>query len=1652
MKKPTLYKTLTLAVAMLLLGFSGWGQTTNRFNDGYLTAFRVTSTAALANTGTAIVMDEYHPTAANQIAPNFNVALPSSGSVLGANDIVVSGTATASGQISRSESGRFILIPGYNALIGAANTTFNTNSVVRIVSGVGTMAAGIAGANYSTGNNNLRGATSDDGSNFWMTGNGVGVVHTTLSAPTTLTTVSITSTNNRAAYIYNGQLYLTTGAGSQGIYSVGTGKPTNTGNTSTRLFAPTNTDVYGFSISPDGLTIYYIAATSGGIYRSVFTSSWSAGTLITSGFTGGAGLAVDWTGYSFNETGANGAVIYATNPTTLSRGTDNGNQGMTLTTLRTLTGNNAFRGLAFSPIQQTIKIGANTPAVSNINTGVNNVVLGQLKLEANEGNSTLKRMVVNNSGTATISTSGSTDITSLRLFGDINGNGIVDGPDAEVSTGAISGSNITFSGITINYIAEGSSRNYLIVGNVSESATVGRTFVPNIQSTTTINNIGYTNNVVNASGSLVTMGTGSDAPTGNTLTIASSSTKYAVTFYVDMTNAGSFTTVDIAGSFNNWGSPVQNLTLVQNNIYTFTTGAVFDPSQTISFKFRKDGNWGTAEPNPDRTYTVVAGTNVYHAVYGVMVAAQVSWANLQWPHTESIGSGDAFNVYGRVYAQGLTGTQGAAPNLNAWVGYSTTNTNPATWTNWVAASYNADAGHNEEYLANIGPGIASPGTYYYATRFKLGLADFVYGGYSSGGGGIWDGSTFTSGVVTVSTPEPTNHATAFVATGGSITSTSIPLTWTDAVPAANAYLVVGVAGHCSSIANPVDGVAQANGPLVQNVAAGVQTHTFTGLTPSTEYCFKIFAYNGTGTNINYKTDGTVPQVSATTLAPAINTYTWIAAGSGSWVVASNWNPERTTPQTTDIMQFNGGGTPTVTAVPAQTIGRLLVTNNTEVTLQAGAANTLTVAGGTGTDLEVEAGSRLTVSGSNALQISLSAGATGSISGSVALAAAAHRLLSASTGGIVFNSGGRFIAGESFSGNPFGTTSLNSVVFASGSTYEFLGGANPFGAGQPSSVVVFQTGSTYIHRSATAAPAFSGRTYANFEYDNAGTIAPSGTAAVSIDNLRIRQGTMNFNMTATPGHSIKGNIEVLQGATLSFSPASAGTVNLNGSSLQTISGGGAILANSNSTIVVNNASGVSLEQSATLNNPSINLGSLTIGPGAALSVGGTLTNTAGNTGLVIKNGGSLIHSTGGVAATTERAMPANSYRLVSAPVGNMQVSLSSWAPILPDTTFDLYWFNESVAQSAGNYFPWINIRAAGGGHNPLFGTTFVPGRGYLSRFDASGTKTFAGQLNVGNVDVAITRTNDGRLQDILGWNLIGNPYPSGYNWNGTNYSAILSDVYAYTLQGTTYVPVSAGTLAPNQGFFVNKKDDGGGTFTFLDSRRVHGGTFAKQNPVADRLVLAVSHGGLTDVATVQVKEGTTPNRDAWDALKIYSLDAGDRPQLFTQTANSVRVAINTLAQIESQSEILVGVDIPAAGQYTLSIDQSSGLFQTRPMYLKDMVTGLTHDLRQNPSVMFGAERGLNAGRFKLLFVQPTGVEPIANDATQVYVWNNLLTINFAQSHQNGALQVYDTGGRLVMSRQLGNQTSHTVPVNLQTGVYLVRITSTAGVFTQRIVVR
>jgi hypothetical protein len=152
------------------------------------------------------------------------------------------------------------------------------------------------------------------------------------------------------------------------------------------------------------------------------------------------------------------------------------------------------------------------------------------------------------------------------------------------------------------------------------------------------------------------------------------------------------------------------------------------------------------------------------------------------------------------------------------------------------------------------------------------------------------------------------------------------------------------------------------------------------------------------------------------------------------------------------------------------------------------------------------------------------------------------------------------------------------------------------------------------------------------------------------NLTIDAGTLNFGSTGTPGHSIKGNIVVAPGATLNFSPATAGTINLNGSSPQSITNSGTFSSNSFETFAINNSSGVSLGSNLTVGNAtagggisftsgkvSTGVNTLTLGSGASIS------GAASGTGYV---NGNLQKAVSGAATVGFDVGTASDYSPVS----------------------------------------------------------------------------------------------------------------------------------------------------------------------------------------------------------------------------------------------------------------------------------------------------------------------------------------------------------------------------------------------------------------------
>jgi len=186
----------------------------------------------------------------------------------------------------------------------------------------------------------------------------------------------------------------------------------------------------------------------------------------------------------------------------------------------------------------------------------------------------------------------------------------------------------------------------------------------------------------------------------------------------------------------------------------FTDNSVSDTGENVSIDLSAFTSLNSIVTFRIYAYSASSGTGTFdietHPTYGsnkgIIINGSVNsncsdavdFANIQFPTAspQTITEGTNFDVYAQTYELGVTDipfNQGAG--IEAWIGYSTSNTDPSTWTNWVLASYNDTGGNNDEYLAEIGSALA-PGTYYYASRFELNppCGNYIYGGT----GGVWN--------------------------------------------------------------------------------------------------------------------------------------------------------------------------------------------------------------------------------------------------------------------------------------------------------------------------------------------------------------------------------------------------------------------------------------------------------------------------------------------------------------------------------------------------------------------------------------------------------------------------------------------------------------------------------------------------------------------------------------------------------------------------------------------------------------------------------------------------------------------------------------------------------------------------------------------------
>lgn len=1099
------------------------------------------------------------------------------------------------------------------------------------------------------------------------------------------------------------------------------------------------------------------------------------------------------------------------------------------------------------------------------------------------------------------------------------------------------------------------------------------------------------------------------------------------------------------------------LTLGSGTTYTpgtnFTGSTSFfnglgDPAGTWTFDFYEsydDGGDGLPDANWDNI----------DFDFNMVLPTIIDWCNLQWPSSGAINSGDSYNVYAQTWIDGQTSTPGVTPGLDCWIGYSTSNTNPNTWTNWVPATFNTDAGNNDEFVADIGSGLGG-GSYYYASRFQFNGGGYYYGGFNSG---FWDGSTNVSGTLIVSAnlgddcsapilinlPNELSYTDANQTTCGrtddydatcfgsydngediiyELNVTSDVTVQFEIDPKGTTYSGIVLFDLCpdsgseSCLASSTAGSSGSAHNFVYSLTVG--TYYLMIDTWSAPDCIPDFDLNLSEINttldwynLQWPASGTIEQYeNLTVFAQCFEDGVTPPAGPGSgiecWIGYSTADTDPSTWTNWLNTTYNFGIDPN---------------NNDEYQVDLGAS--LGMAAGT-----YYYASRFSYNSGPYTYGGFNGGAwdgVTNVSGVLTINPCSSSTIPyfENFDGVSAPAIPPCMTVENTNGDAYTWATNTSYALSApncaavrwnaadamddwlfteglqltaGITYEV-----GFAYGAASSATYDERLAVYWGDSPSSAAMVNGpifdQNFLGAYYFGSGTFTPatSGTYYVGFHGYS----------DADQFYLLLDDVYINESIS---SAIWAGTIDNNWWNPGNWVGGVSPSATTDVTI-----------PAGLTNYPTV--------PSVAACHDIYLESTSGNTATLLDN--SILVVTG--TATVDRYFSGNDvdWHLVSSPIANAQAGvfmdmyLQSFDPTAPQVP------------PTNGYVEIID---------PVTPLNVMEGYALYSNLSATNTVNFVGNLNIGpkSFGLGFEGTNNPN-----GWNLAGNPYPSSIDWEAvsipTNMSNEVHYIRASDGADLSYVQGTGGTgsqfIAPMQGFFVSTTT--AATLSINDAVRSHSGAdnWYKSTP-NDLVILKASGSDFSNETWIFFNEDAEAEHDGiYDAYKRITTANPALPQIYSITPEGVSLDVNGMPANEM---VTVGFVAGIDGTYTINAIETS---EFSDVVLEDLHSGnMTNLLNGSYSFAYNTDEPEN--RFILHFT-PLSAEEEMESMFNIYAYAKEVYVGVPENTE-GSIIVYNMMGQEVTTAQIENTLNM---VTLQkSAYYVVKVISNDNVVTKKVFVK
>ncbi len=562
---------------------------------------------------------------------------------------------------------------------------------------------------------------------------------------------------------------------------------------------------------------------------------------------------------------------------------------------------------------------------------------------------------------------------------------------------------------------------------------------------------------------------------------------------------------------------------------------------------------------------------------------------------------------------------------------------------------------------------------------------------------------------------------------------------------------------------------------------------------------------------------------------------------------------------------------------------------------------------------------------------------------------------------------------------------------------------------------------------------------------------------STTNVVIPTGVTNYPTVGT-GTATTANITIQSGASLTVSAgtlqiygaitnngtftATNGTIEMSGSTAQTIPAG-TFSGNTILNLTVNNTAGVTL-------GGGLNAAGIVKVTAGQLQSGGNLTllSTATRTALIDGSGsGSVLGN-----VTIQRYRPTGfGYTYFSSPFQSATVSEFADDINLSASFPTFYRYVENRASSG-----WVAYNNATNALTPMVGYA-----GNLGTNTSPVAIDMTGVVNNGTV-TAPTLTNNNQPY-TLGFNLVGNPYPSPVDWDATGgwtrtnvdnaiyyFNTSISDQYTGTyssyINGISSDGVATNIIPAMQGFFVHVTDGSfpvSGTLAVNNTARVNNITpsFHRERPLTEPLLRLgagfTDDGHPSDPAVIYFDNKAFPDfEQELDALKIMNTDVAV-PNLYVMADNQKLSIAAWPDDIDSSTTIPLGLSTEREGYISFTMPTLERMPAGRHFYLYDKEADVTHDLQGTTAYRLFLGKGVYDNRF-FLVLRPGKDEP-SNNAAYYHAYsagNNLFGQFDKVPGEKCSIAVSSLSGQVILRKDFTGNGRYLLGSQYSSGIYIV----------------